>query len=1038
MVTPDLQQVAKMLTYVSADLLIVDDTMLAQQSDATIQKLKRSFPHLPVAVLTESTSEADHERRFAAGADLLLTPDLSATQMHQQVNIILHQRSHHRTLVSRSQKLYLVASLPLLMRGLLDPHSIVFQATKTVINLLDVEAVSVVIKSGYQYTAYVGRKPLQSIDQLVESTILEDANNPIFWSIRHRMIQVYNDLQIDPRVALPAALGSHGAALIVPFESTIGQYGAIIFFLPQGTPVTNEDILIYEQIASQIESTLLRAHHSQLQTRQLTLNRQLVEAWGKFANLHFSDEIVRLLCSVVSDINVVKNVLIALNDTQSMSEYTVDNCGGDLVRAFDSDELHRLLERLQTRLKNQSQMMVLSATELAQLDYAPIVPLFDSEQFALVPVSVLGLNLGVMIIGAAPNSRFDAPVVYLIENLVQIAVNALQGIMLRSVALQNHSELIAIICSITEGIFYVDANQKVAFYNPQFLELTSIGVSEWINRDADALLRAIAMASQFPMQVYNQLQAAVQQLMVDEEYDYPIVTVPLAERPVELRVEFVKIDNGPEKPTWMGVIHQLAESQGSLMLERLLERLRVAHTQLRGAVHTLTEQHGHFSFNERDELLKQIDADTASAGTRWNQFYDLFKLYIGNTALHRDRVNLSRLLERAVNDARSATKRTAVSLQPASRTVIVKVDEFYFAKALSDLLARLVDLIPATAQLEITVEILAREVHIRVGSTGSPNRFGDIEDILTDPSYLTTGTVDDLDMLIAAEFIRRNGAYLEMERGDATVQRLSIVVPVEPLTAALVEPASTLDTPVTTPPAVDVQNSAPSREPRSIMIVEGKSTLTKQLTAQLEEEGFSLLRYDAGTEAVLDVTATYLDLIIIDVRLSDENGFEVCQRTRKRTETPIMLIADTANTQEKVRGLQVGADDFVTGPMTDEELLARVRVIVNRRYIAARSSEPMQFGDLYVDFARRAVFLKGAPIELTRIEYDLLYTLIINRGQTVTHKQLLTQVWGPEYQDESQYLWVNISRLRKKLEPTQDSPRYIRTQSGIGYYFTMP
>lgn len=88
-----------------------------------------------------------------------------------------------------------------------------------------------------------------------------------------------------------------------------------------------------------------------------------------------------------------------------------------------------------------------------------------------------------------------------------------------------------------------------------------------------------------------------------------------------------------------------------------------------------------------------------------------------------------------------------------------------------------------------------------------------------------------------------------------------------------------------------------------------------------------------------------------------------------------------------------------------------------------------------MDLARRAVFYNSVPIELTRIEYDILYALIVNRGHTLTHKQLLTQVWGPEYQDESQYLWVAISRLRKKLEPTADSPRFIRTQSGVGYYF---
>ena len=99
------------------------------------------------------------------------------------------------------------------------------------------------------------------------------------------------------------------------------------------------------------------------------------------------------------------------------------------------------------------------------------------------------------------------------------------------------------------------------------------------------------------------------------------------------------------------------------------------------------------------------------------------------------------------------------------------------------------------------------------------------------------------------------------------------------------------------------------------------------------------------------------------------------------------------------------------------------------------TTEPLDLGDLYIDFARREVFLLNKPIELTRIEYDLLHTLAVNQGQVLTHKQLLEKVWGPEYQAETQYLWVNVSRLRKKLEPTVDSPRYIHTQPGVGYVF---
>ena len=119
--------------------------------------------------------------------------------------------------------------------------------------------------------------------------------------------------------------------------------------------------------------------------------------------------------------------------------------------------------------------------------------------------------------------------------------------------------------------------------------------------------------------------------------------------------------------------------------------------------------------------------------------------------------------------------------------------------------------------------------------------------------------------------------------------------------------------------------------------------------------------------------------------------------------------------------------------------MARIDVILKRVMdIPTRTREPLDLGDLYIDFARREVFLFNKPIELTRIEYDLLHTLAVNENQVLTHKQLLDKVWGPEYQAETQYLWVNVSRLRKKLEPTPDSPRYIHTQQGVGYVFRRP
>jgi two-component system KDP operon response regulator KdpE len=231
---------------------------------------------------------------------------------------------------------------------------------------------------------------------------------------------------------------------------------------------------------------------------------------------------------------------------------------------------------------------------------------------------------------------------------------------------------------------------------------------------------------------------------------------------------------------------------------------------------------------------------------------------------------------------------------------------------------------------------------------------------------------------------------------------------------------------------------APSRAMNAIMVVEGRSTLVKELRQRLEEQEYELLVYQSADEAIRDVNSTRLDLVIVDVSLRDMNGVDCCARMRARSEWPIILVTDKASETEKVRGLNVGADDYLARPISTEEMMARLNTIFKRLYLQERTREPVQIGDLYIDFARREVFLNGKAIELTRIEYDLLHILVTNRGQVLTHKQLLEKVWGPEYENETQYLWVNISRLRKKLEPANDSPRYIQNQLGIGYMFSDP
>jgi two-component system KDP operon response regulator KdpE len=174
------------------------------------------------------------------------------------------------------------------------------------------------------------------------------------------------------------------------------------------------------------------------------------------------------------------------------------------------------------------------------------------------------------------------------------------------------------------------------------------------------------------------------------------------------------------------------------------------------------------------------------------------------------------------------------------------------------------------------------------------------------------------------------------------------------------------------------------------------------------------------------------DLVILDLGLPDLDGVEVARRLREWTQVPIIILSVRGQEADKIAALDAGADDYLTKPFGAGELLARMRVAIRRS--ASPSAEPVfTQGDLRVDLARRQVSVAGREVTLTPTEYDLLRVLVTHAGKVLTHQQLLRQVWGPGYDQEQHLLRVNISNLRRKLEPEVTRPRFVQTEPGVGY-----
>jgi two-component system KDP operon response regulator KdpE len=219
-------------------------------------------------------------------------------------------------------------------------------------------------------------------------------------------------------------------------------------------------------------------------------------------------------------------------------------------------------------------------------------------------------------------------------------------------------------------------------------------------------------------------------------------------------------------------------------------------------------------------------------------------------------------------------------------------------------------------------------------------------------------------------------------------------------------------------------------DPR-VLVVDDEPQIVRGLKVILRNAGYEVDEATTKREALDAVSVRPPDAIVLDLVLPDGNGVDVCTDIRRWSQVPIVVLSAVGDEREKVRALDAGADDYVTKPFGTEELLARMRAVLRRR--GENGDSAVEIGGLEIDRANRVVSRDGQEIHLTPIEYDLLSKLAEHPGRLVTHRQLLQEVWGPGYEDETHYLRVHFAHIRAKLEPDPSSPQYVITEPGIGF-----
>lgn len=224
---------------------------------------------------------------------------------------------------------------------------------------------------------------------------------------------------------------------------------------------------------------------------------------------------------------------------------------------------------------------------------------------------------------------------------------------------------------------------------------------------------------------------------------------------------------------------------------------------------------------------------------------------------------------------------------------------------------------------------------------------------------------------------------------------------------------------------------------RRILVVDDEERMVRFIRLNLEHDGFRVITAYNGMQAINKARSDLPDLILLDVMMPDMDGFEVLKIIRETSNVPVIMLTAKGDEDDRVRGLESGADDYITKPFSPRELVSRAKAVLRRTEPAVSTIHGLINidGHLKLDFDRREVWLDGKLVQLRPTEYRLLYHLVQNAGWVLTHDQLLTKVWGYEYRDEPHYVRLYINYLRQKLESDPANPKYILTERGVGYRF---
>jgi DNA-binding response OmpR family regulator/signal transduction histidine kinase len=591
---------------------------------------------------------------------------------------------------------------------------------------------------------------------------------------------------------------------------------------------------------------------------------------------------------------------------------------------------------------------------------------------------------------------------------------------------------------MSSGFMLLNQQERVIYSNPSALRLLRIGEDSLVDaQNFDVREHLLSLAAN-PQLAQNELERAWH---TEREYAADLALAAAAVR--WLRVRTFPVHNDKGRLLGRGVLFDDITLERSAIEERSETLAMAAHELktplaiIKGCATTLLGGSARWDPAMQREMLQMIDTQSDRLYDILNTLLDVWRLDAGTQPLRLTQVHISELLDQLVRRWQQHAPEHRFVLRDTPAIPPALCDVVRIEQALHHLLHNAVAYSGSGTTITIQLEANEVELRIAISDEGIGIAPEHLDRIFERFFRVQQGEEDaggsGLGLASARATIEAHGGRIWADSpGPGCGATFYFTLPFTP--PAQLSAASVVSSTATIREGAPGPLLRPDKRIR-VLLAEKDPRLTRYLRANLEEQHYRVQTVSHGIQCLRQMDLEEPDVLLLSTQLTDMNGVELLRRLREFSQTPVLMLCDDCDEDERVQLFDLGSDDLVLKPFGMKELMARVRALLRRRASPGEQTQQTIFvtGALVIDYAQHLVTVEGRVVQLSRTEYRLLSVLAQNVGMVVTHELLLEKVWGPEYNREIDFIWVYISRLRRKIEADPRHPRYILTVPDVGY-----